>query len=241
MKLRPSFSFLALVLALAPAGFGAESAGGAAPSIAAQLDQHTLDKRTAPILKNLKLGDPAVETKVRAILEPHFQALQSWHAANDAALKSLWSEWAADRSPPKKDEAAAAQVGEKIDAVYATFHPQHEAFLSGLGAVLTPAQVDTVKDTLTKSPGMQRTYDAYLEMVPKFNDADKTFIHEKLAMAREKAIDAISDKEKVDIFKRQKVLVQAYIDAQGYDYEKSYAAFSAKQKAAAPAATPKKE
>src|SRR5882724_7217781 len=45
----------------------------AADTPAGPLDQHTLDKRIGSVLKDLKLGDPALETKVRAVLEPHFQ------------------------------------------------------------------------------------------------------------------------------------------------------------------------
>ncbi len=227
MKPFRSFPLLALFLALVPLVPPANATDAPA---AAPLDQHTLDKRTAPILKDLKLGDDPLAAKVRAVLDLHFQALTSWHAANDATLNALWSEWAAARGTPNKDEAAAAKVGEKIDAVYATFRPQHDALLAALAPLLKPAQIDAIKDTLTKSPGLQRTYEAYLEMIPQFTAADKAFIRGKLTVAREQAMDAITNKEKADIFKRQKVQVQAYINAHGYDYEKSYAAFVEKQK-----------
>ena len=202
----------------------------AADTPAGLLDQHTLDKRTGSVLKDLKLGDPALETKVRAVLEPHFQALQMWHAEHDSELDKLWAEWSAARNPNAKDETAAAKVGEKIDAIYATFRPQHDAFLTQLSALLSPGQIETFKNSLTKTPGLERTYKAYLEIVPTFTDADKAFAHDKLVQAREQAIDAIKDKEKIAIFKRQKVQVEAYIDAHGYDWKTSYAAFAKKMK-----------
>ena len=226
-----SLPAVALFIALFPFVLVAQPAADAADAVSATLDQRTLDKRTAPILKDLKLGDSALETRVRAVLAPHFQALTAWHAANDAALKSLWTAWAEARSTGNKDEAAAAKVGEKIDAVYATFRPQHDAFLTALATQLSPAQVIAVKDSLTKSPGLQRTYDAYLEMVPRFTDADKAFIREKLTVAREQAMDALTNKEKAELFKRQKIQVQTYMNEHGYDYEKSYVAWIEKNKA----------
>jgi len=218
---------LATLLALAPTALlrSAEPAASAAP---AGLDQKTLDKRTAPILKDLALGDAAKEAAVRAILEPHFQALHTWHEKNDAGLKALWNQWAEARSPEKKNDAHAATVSRQIDETYATFRPQHDAFLAALKTVLASAQIDAVKDSLTKSPGLKRTYDAYLQIVPQFTEAQKTFVREKLEIAREQAMDAQTNKEKADLFKKQKIQVEAYIDAAGYDWKKSYAAFVAK-------------
>lgn len=189
------------------------------------------ERRTASLLKALKLGDAGKEAKVRTILESHFTAMEQWHATNDPALAPLWSEWRALRAPPSKDEAAAAKVGEKIDAVYAGFRPQHDAFLTALARELAPAQIDTIKNALTRSPGMDRTANAYIEMIPQFTDADKAFVRERFAYAREQAIDTTTDKEVDAFFKRQKVVVEAYIDEKGYDYRKSREAWLAKMNA----------
>jgi hypothetical protein len=198
---------------------------------ATSLDQHTLDKRINPILTDLALRDAATEARIRAILEPHFQALHTWHAANDLTTTELWKQWADARATVHQDGVRAAEIAGQINQVYASFRPAHEGLLTSLAAVLSPAQVDAVKDSLTKSPGMKRTYDAYLQVVPNLTDAQKEFIQEKLRLARERAMDAIADKEKANIFKTQKVQIEAYIDAQGYDWKKSYTAFVAKMKA----------
>ncbi len=205
-------------------------------STATPLDQRTLDKRINPIFKSLALNDAAKEARVRAVLEPHFQALQSWHAKNDADIAMLWTQWSAARTPPQQDEAKAAAVVERINQVYASFQPEHDAFLTSLTALLTPTQVEAVKDVLTRSPGLKRTYDAYLQIIPELTAAQKEFALQKLRVARERAMDAITDKEKANIFKTQKIQIEAYFNAQGYDWKRSYAAFVAKLNAEAAAA-----
>jgi hypothetical protein len=194
------------------------------------------ERRSASLLKELKLSDADKEARTRAILQSHFAAMEKWHAANDPALTPLWFEWAAQRTPPNKDEAAAAKVGDKIDAIYASFRPQRDAFLAALAQEITPADVEEIKNSLTRSPGMDRTANAYIEMVPQFTDADKAFVRERFAIAREQAIDTTTGKEIEAFFKRQKVIVEAYIDEKGYDYRKSRAAWVAKMNAANAAA-----
>ena len=196
------------------------------------LDQHTLEKRTAPVLKALNLGDSQREIEVRSILERYFQDLAAWHDTHDHELSRRWSEWTEARVPSHKDDAKAAAAASEIDAVYATLKPQHDAMLQQLASVLSPAQIDHVKDALTKTPGFQRTYDAYLQIIPDLTDAQKTFIREKLLLAREQAMDAFSNKEKVNLFKKQKVQIEAYVQAQGYDWKTLYGAFAARIKAA---------
>jgi hypothetical protein len=195
-----------------------------------RLDAATLEKRVAPILKELALKETDRQSEVRSVLVDHFQALQEWHAEHDAELAALWTRWAEARSGAK-DEVKAAAIGREIDQVYASFQPEHASFLARLASSLTARQIDTVKDVLTRSPGLKRTYNAYLQIVPQMTEADKTFIYEKLRVAREQAMDAITNKEKANLFKRQKVQIEAYIDSKGYDWKKSYAAYVARLEA----------
>ena len=216
-----------LSAALAPA---ADKTFPAAPTVS------QAERRTTSLLKELKLTDAAQEARTRAILETHFRAMEQWHATHDPLLQPLWSEWAAKRTPPVKDEAAAAKVGEKIDAIYASFRPQRDAFLTALAREISPAQIETIKNALTRSPGMDRTANAYIEMIPQFTEADKAFVRARFAIAREQAIDTTTSKEIEAFFKRQKVIVEAYIDEKGYDYRKSREVWVAKLNAAAAAA-----
>lgn len=191
------------------------------------IDQPTRDKRIAPIVKELKLGE-ADETKVRTALEPFFTAMAAWHREVDPQLAALWSQWSEARGTAQPNEAKAAEFGQQIDAIYAGFRPKHDAMVKALGEVLSAAQIEAVKNAMTRSPGLERTYKAYLEIVPTLTEAQKSFIREKLLVAREQAMDTTTDKEKVNLFKKQKVQVQEYIQNQGYDWKTLYKAFASK-------------
>lgn len=227
----------ALLLAfVASLAFAADRSAPASASPAAAPTPSQAARRAASLVRELKLADAGREARTHAILESHFAAMEQWHALHDPALTPLWSEWAALRAPPHKDEAAAARIGDKIDAIYAGFRPQRDAFLAALAREIAPAQIDAIKNSLTRSPGMDRTANAYIEMIPRFTEADKAFVRERFAIAREMAIDTTTGKEIEAFFKRQKVVVEAYIDEKGYDYRKSREIWVAKLKAAEDAA-----
>lgn len=223
----------ALVLTFATAlAFAAENTVPAPATVPATTapKQSAAERRAASLVKGLKLTDAGQETKVRGILESHFVAMEKWHAVNDAALNTLWAEWTEKRNLPTKDEAA--KVAEKIDAIYLDFRPQRDAFLAALAKEISQADIEKIKNTLTNSPGMDRTANAYIEMIPQFTEADKAFVRSRFAIAREQSIDTTTGKEIIAFFKRQKDIVEAYIDEKGYDYKKSRAAWVAKMDAA---------
>jgi uncharacterized protein YdbL (DUF1318 family) len=200
-----------------------------ATDVAAEKEKVTLEKHLAPVLKALQLGDAAKETKVREILTAQFAALKTWHAANDAQIKSLWDDFNQARKALNVTNANAAL--DKIDGVYATFKPQHEKFLSDLGAVLSPAQVETVKDALTIGK-VKFTYHVYLQIFPTLTDAQKAVVLQDLKMAREQAIDCEAMTEKSAFFKKYKIIIEDnYLTAQGYDPKQARKDFAAKQKA----------
>jgi hypothetical protein len=207
----------------------------APPAVAAtQTDQekHTEEKHAKPILDALTLNDADKETKVRAIVGAQIKALNSWHAQNDAQIKALWTEFNEARG--KQDETGANAALAKIDGVYAAFKTQHEKFLSDLSTVLTPEQVETVKDALTINK-VKVTFNVYGEIFHGLTEEQKAFILKNLKMAREEAIDAGPMTEKSAFFKKYKIKIEAYLTAQGYDVKQSYKEFVAKQKAEAAA------
>ncbi len=191
-----------------------------------------VNKHAAPILAALKLGDTAKEAKVNEVVTAFFTGLNDWHHQNDTALKGLWNEFNHGRS--KKDVAAANGALDKIDAVYATFKPQHDGFLKDLGEVLTPEQVETVEDVLTVRK-VEVTYNVYTQIFPTLTEAQKAVVLQNLKAAREQAIDASSMLEKSAFFKKYKIKIEdVYLTAQGFDPKKAredFAAKSAKAKA----------
>jgi len=114
---------------------------------------------------------------VREILTTHFKAFNAWHTQNDTQIKALWNQFNEARS--KQDETNANVALSKIGDVYATFKPQHDKFLSELSSVLTPDQVETVKDTLTVNK-VKVTFNAYGEIFHGLSDDQKAFILKNL-------------------------------------------------------------
>ena len=163
------------------------------------------------LVGGLQLADAARAERAKSILADWYLALWSWHGANDAQLRELWTQWNQARAVVPKDEFPAEVIAHRIDDVYASLRPAYEAFVAKLSAELTPEQVDAIKESWSRSPGRKRTYNAYLEIVPDLNDEQKKVIHDRMLLAREDAMLTDSDKEIVSIYKRHKVKVEAYV------------------------------
>jgi hypothetical protein len=187
------------------------------------------DKHIKPILDALKLNDATREGEVRNVLSEFFTAHTAWHEANDAKLKELWDNFNQARS--KQDKAAADKALADIGGIYATFKPQHDQMISGLAAVLTPGQIETIEDVLTVKK-VEVTYSVYLEIFPMLTDEQKAVVMKNLQSARAEAVDAGSMTEKSAFFKKYKIKIEEdYLTAQGYDPKQARKDFAAKQKA----------
>lgn len=197
---------------------------------AANREKAALEKHLQPILTALSLNDAVKEAKVREILSAHLEALNAWHADNDAQIKPLWNQFNQARGKQNETNADAALA--KIDGVYASLQPPHKKFISDLAAVLSPDQIEAVKDTLTINK-VKITFNAYGEIFPGLTDGQKTFILKNLKTAREEAMDAGAMTEKSAFFKKYKIRIETYLTAQGYDVKQAYKDFVAKQKAEA--------
>ncbi len=195
-------------------------------------DKAAYEKHTKPVMEALKLDDAAKASKVHDIMAAQFAAWKAWHAQNDARLKELWSQYGKARSTKIRTNIDNAMS--QIDAVYATFKPQHDEFIASLSAVLSPEQIETVEDTLTINK-VRVTFNAYQQIFHGLTDTQNAFILKNLKAAREEAIDAGSMTEKSAFFKKYKDRIEAYLTAQGYDVKQSYKDFVAKQKAEAEA------
>jgi len=229
-----------LAVVLAGGSFSIQAQTDAAPAAgAADNEKAALEKHIKPVLTALKLTDAAKEAKVHDILATQFKALRAWHAENDSQIKPLWNEFNQARSAQNATNANAALA--KIDGVYASFKPQHEKFLSDLATVLSPEQVETVKDLLTVNK-VKVTYDVYLQIFPALTDAQKAVVLQNLKAAREEAIDCEAMTEKSAFFKKYKIKIEDdYLTAQGYDPKQARQAFAAKQKADAAGKKPANE
>src|SRR4029079_13589260 len=109
---------------------------------------------------------------------------------------------------------------------YGSLKPAYQAFLTQLATELNQEQIDAIKETWSRSPGMTRTYDAYLEIVPDLKEEQKKVIHDRMLLAREAAMLTDADKEIVNIYKVHKVKVEAYVGS--LEWAKLHSAFANK-------------
>lgn len=166
-----------------------------------------LEDRVLKIVQSLALTDSAVSNKVHGILVDHYHALRARDEAIDAELSDL---------PKGSDEWLAQR-----DIMFPKMsQPLHDAFVARLGKVVTPQQLETIKDKMTYGK-VEFTYNAYCSIVPHLTDADKARILDLLQQAREMAVDGGSSGEKSAIFQRYKNRINAYLSTQGIDVEKA--------------------
>lgn len=183
-----------------------------------------LDARVNKIVSSLALPDSARQAQVHDQLIAQYHALNDWHTAHDAELKTL-------RKAASRHEAGAE---EKLKAVDDSLLSLHATFLKQLGAILNAAQVEQVKDAMTYNK-VKVTYDAYCQIVPNLSDADKAQILTLLKEAREQAMDAGSAEEKSAVFGRYKGKINNYLSSTGHNVKQAYKDWGARHAAKAPA------
>ena len=142
----------------------------------------------------------------------------------------MWNDFNHARS--KQNKAAADKALADIDGLYATFKPDHDQLIAGLGTVLSHDQIETVEDVMTVKK-VEVTDNAYLQIFPTLNAEQKAVVLKDLQAAREQAVDAGSMAEKSAFFKKYKIIIEEdYLTAQGFDPKQARKDFSAKQSAA---------
>jgi hypothetical protein len=208
----------------------AEPAAGAAPATVDDAMQKKIDQKATRVVEGLKLDDAEKAAKVKAIAADWIGVMLSWHKEHDAALGRLWSDWNKARSLVPKDEFPGEVVAYQIDQVYASLKPEYETFIRRLSELLSAEQIDAIKENWSRSPGMTRTYNAYLEIVPDLAEKDKEVIKARMLRAREDAMLTDADKEIVAIYKRHKVKVEQYVGT--LEWAKLHKAYGQRAKAA---------
>ena len=161
-----------------------------------------LVSRAGRIVDTLKIADPRHAERVRDIIARQYADLRPIHDARDTALQAA-----------RGDEAATARARHEAQARLAALH---YSFVGRLGAELTPAQVEQVKDGMTYGV-VPLTFRVYQQMLPDLTAAQRTQIHAWLLEAREHAMDGGSSEEKHGVFGKYKGRINNYLSAAGYD------------------------
>lgn len=177
----------------------------------------TINERADKIVATLGLTDPAQTLRVRDLIAGHYRNLRDIQATRDTALaaaKNLTDGKAA------AETAARAEAATKIEAV-------HRTFLASLGAEITPAQIDQVKDGLTYNV-LNVTYKAYQELLPNLTADQKRQILAWLYEAREYAMDGGSSNEKHGWFGKYKGRINNYLAKAGINMKEAEKARAAR-------------
>lgn len=172
-----------------------------------------IESRASNIISALSITNTAKSTTVHDLVINYYRTLRSRDALIDAQLKAENKEINfANREERVRDESKVL----------------HQAFIARLSEVLTPEQVETVKNRMTYDK-VKVTYNAYCAIVPSLTDADKAKIMDELKKAREEAIDGGSASEKSEIFKKYKDGINQFLSSRGIDMEKATKEWEAKQ------------
>lgn len=165
-----------------------------------------LESRVADIVKALNLTNAVAATQVHDLLVAQYRVMRARDALIDAQLKA------------QDKDINYANRGEKLRAESKILH---DAFFARLSALLTPEQIETVKDKMTYNK-VKVTFDAYCQIIGKLTDEEKAKILEFLKAAREEAVDGGSAPEKSAIFQKYKDQINAYLTANGHDVAQAF-------------------
>jgi hypothetical protein len=199
-------SVFTLIVALSAAGALAQNSTPAPTDAEKEaFYAKSVEIRVGDILKTLNLADDAKSNAVHDLLVSQYHALRVRDAAIDTQLKVDGKEISYD------NRAAQLAIQSK---------PLHDKFFTALAQNLSPDQIDKIKDMMTYNK-VQKTYDAYCQIVSGLTDAEKAKIMELLKAAREEAVDGGSAPEKSAIFQKYKDQINAYLDANGHDTAKA--------------------
>ncbi len=173
-----------------------------------------LVNRVDKFLKNLQLEHMTTYQRVRDIVVHQYQAINWLEEAKNKKVEALRKESGLEKS----------LMNAKIDLAKSQYEIDiftlHTHFISQLNTELTPEQVDMIKDGMTYGV-LERTYNGYLNLLPKLTAEQKRYIHSHLLTARELAMDKGSSDEKHATFGKYKGRINNYLSALGYDLKQA--------------------
>jgi len=173
-------------------------------------------ERAGKIVDMLGLDDSALAQQVCNLIADQYRSLSILQDTRDSRIKAVQSQ-VGDNGSPDSIKLAIQALKEMTQALQKQLHIR---YLLKLSALLTPAQIDQIKDGMTYGL-VQATYNAYLEMLPQLTEPQKAAIMAYLLEAREMAMDAGSSKEKHQWFGKYKGRINNYLSSQGYDLKEA--------------------
>ncbi|MFV0366391.1 MAG: DUF3826 domain-containing protein [Mangrovibacterium sp.] len=165
--------------------------------------------RAVKIVDAMELNDTIKAKQVQDLIAAQYYRLNGVYDSNDIEIRAIKASELGDEEKTREVESIKANQQTKVDGL-------HADYVSNLSKLLTPEQVDAVKDGMTYSVA-PNTYAAFLDMIPDLTEPQKKFIWDALYEAREHAMDAGSSKEKHGWFGKYKGRINNYLAKEGYD------------------------
>lgn len=188
------------------------SAGAMAQDTAAY--RKTITERAVKIVNTLSITDSQQYGKVVNVLVNQYSGLNRIQESAKEAVEKIKKDTAAGK------EKISALLKEQENNKAAAVTALHQSFITELSPLLTPEQLDAVKDGMTYRV-FPITYAAYQDMIPTLTTEQKEKIYGWLKEARELAMDGESSDKKHAIFGKFKGRINNYLSAQGYDLKKA--------------------
>lgn len=203
MKLR---LFLTTTL-IATLAFGQTAASTRTPKQEAEY-AGKISARADDIIAALSLKDTKIIDEVKDALLTQYRGLDSWQHENEFRVSTL------RKQEQSRDLSARTSASEELRRLLAARRELRQTFLARLEAVLTPEQVEVVKDKMTYNK-VKFTFDGYCNQYPSMTEAHRIRVLAWLKEAREEALDGGSAKEKSDIFNKYKGRINNYLSREG--------------------------
>jgi hypothetical protein len=170
-------------------------------------------ERADKILAPLNIDDDARRVRVRDLIAQQYVTLSKYQADVEAHRKAAPEQAPSDA---KKNSVLSAIKQETDPELFVL----HRTFVARLGAELSPAQVDQVKDGVTYGV-VPSTYRHYLELLPDLTAEQKSVVLANLLEAREYAMDAGSSEKKHAWFDKFKGRINNFLSSKGYNLKQA--------------------
>jgi hypothetical protein len=173
----------------------------------------TITDRAVKIVNTLSVKDSSIYNNTVQALVNQYSALNKIQEDNKAIADLIKKE-------ALSADETAARLKSAEEKKTASLQQLHTMFIGRLQQLLSPEQVDLVKDGMTYRV-FPITYAAYQDMIPTLTETQKSKIYDWLKEARELAMDAESSDKKHAVFGKYKGRINNYLSAEGYDLKKA--------------------
>jgi len=212
-----------LVAAFAFATFQAASAQQSQSKADQAQYTRVITARSQKIVDQLGMTDTAKARAVRDVLVAQYRRLGKVYDWRQAEKKSL-------KQSGLSSVLRTLRQNQVDSAADLTLMKYHRNFIGRLSAVLTPEQVDKVKDAMTYNV-LHVTYQAYLDMLPNLTQPQKDTILSDLIEAAENSMDGGSSEEKRWWFGKYKSRINNFLSREGANMDEARKAWAARRAA----------